>query len=809
MKRKPVQGVAAQVLRSLPSDGEQIRGSLLRKKLGLTEKKFQAAADELLQNGYIENVKGRTGSLRLIETPAQVIELPAGMEELKSLARLTSLEARNENTERKNRAGTPDEDFEDRTWRLIYDLKPSYISIGRKPPIKLSSGTICPDVFALFSSHTLHAALIVECKFSAEGQYPSAYLADWISKLRQHRNELRRLVIEKIKLEKLLIIAAVNDVSEIPQRLKTEAGQLKVRWLDSTQVDYFQKVYDESGVGINHLFWSTIAPETVYLKEKCVPAMKTRAGHGAEVYLFSINAHELLGRAYVSHRELQGMQDHTTYQRMFKKTKLNAIKEYIDKYSTFPTPIVVSFDQKCGQVFEKDPGKAEVQDVVTGRVRLPARARSIQVIDGQHRLYGYSLVAPDPSHIIHVVAYAASKDLDAAKLFVDINAKQTPVPTSLLWELYPDIYSKEDPEYFKAMISNAVEDQIKNHLMNRVKHITLHSDGQITFQTLCKEVQRLKLISRRGGLLAVEIANEEARQRKLSDILDAFFTVLKSFDKDYPEVSESVIFTNVGLVPMIRICGRILTYENFLGKGGMFQSKTTLVSTLTDYFTPIYKYYHQKPPEDLRQMLSGKSSEGGFNLLDDELTKVIQEKYKSKFPPRQTLASAELERAVDDVARTMDEINKLALRSAPGHWIFNEFDSHSFSRKLKKREFDEDSFHTAIRVLHQELVEGTQSEPGNNSFLDLLRVSRIDQVPALEELNLVRNYSSHKKLRDNEKMLRALQSLRRLTGRNDFFDLGELNPSQLESALVKLLNDLNANTLSVALANLKQRAAKA
>ncbi len=224
-------------------------------------------------------------------------------------------------------------------------------------------GNNLSDVIALFSTQRIQVAVIVECKFSAQGAYPSAFLAEWLSKIRQHRNDLRKLFTEEVHLPKLLIVGAVNDISDIEPRIKTEAGQLGVKWLDSKQVEYFQKVHDESGIGINHLFWSTVAPDTISLKNKPIPAMKIKSGQGSEAYIFSANAHDVLDRAYVSHRELKGVHDQTAYQRMFKKKKLKAIREYITRYSTFPTPIVVAFDQHAGQVFDKDEGRSEVDGV--------------------------------------------------------------------------------------------------------------------------------------------------------------------------------------------------------------------------------------------------------------------------------------------------------------------------------------------------------------------------------------------------------------------------------------------------------------
>ncbi len=81
-----------------------------------------------------------------------------------------------------------------------------------------------------------------------------------------------------------------------------------------------------------------------------------------------------------------------------------------------------------------------------------------------------------------------------------------------MWELYPDIYDEEHEDYYKAMISVAVEKSLGN-LRNRVTHITSGSKGPISFSALCSEIPKAKLLMRKEGFVC-SVAQDSANQTK-------------------------------------------------------------------------------------------------------------------------------------------------------------------------------------------------------------------------------------------------------------------------------------------------------
>jgi len=183
-----------------------------------------------------------------------------------------------------------------------------------------------------------------------------------------------------------------------------------------------------------------------------------------------------------------------------------------------------------------------------GFLRLPRDVNSVQIIDGQHRLYGYSKLPRSEAHIVHVLAYRDEGE-DLATMFVDINSKQTKVPASLLWELYPDIFGEDNPEYWKAQISEAVEAAAHRQLAGLVEQHSTGTRGPISFQTLCSEVSR-------AGLL-----DQFRDSSGLQTCLEALFAVMKELGTLYPGVNNEFLFTNNSLSAVIRTAGRILQFE--------------------------------------------------------------------------------------------------------------------------------------------------------------------------------------------------------------------------------------------------------
>jgi DNA sulfur modification protein DndB len=189
-----------------------------------------------------------------------------------------------------------------------------------------------------------------------------------------------------------------------------------------------------------------------------VPALQSKLGKYT-CYTFSISPEYLLKIAYVSHRAKGKATDVDTYQRMIKKSRLRKIREYIDQNGIFPTNIVVSLEGRRHVNFEPWKNEGAKEGAKHGMLVLTPSYRCAWIIDGQHRLFGYSGHRKAETSHLSVLAFDGLPASKQAQLFIDINHEQKSVKRSLLQELYAELNWDADDEdkRVSAIVSKAVQ----------------------------------------------------------------------------------------------------------------------------------------------------------------------------------------------------------------------------------------------------------------------------------------------------------------------------------------------------------------
>lgn len=108
-----------------------------------------------------------------------------------------------------------------------------------------------------------------------------------------------------------------------------------------------------------------------------------------------------------------------------------------------------------------------------GILYLPKRYRSAYIIDGQHRLYGYSDSKYAKTNTIPVVAFVDLDREEQIKLFMDINENQKAVPKTLRVTLNSDMLW-ESPNFnerrkaLRSKIAQMLGEEDTSPLLNRV-----------------------------------------------------------------------------------------------------------------------------------------------------------------------------------------------------------------------------------------------------------------------------------------------------------------------------------------------------
>ncbi|MFC7554058.1 DGQHR domain-containing protein [Pseudoroseomonas wenyumeiae] len=112
------------------------------------------------------------------------------------------------------------------------------------------------------------------------------------------------------------------------------------------------------------------------------------------------------------------------FQRMLDEKRARDIAEYIDNgLGTIPGSIVLSAQESAQLKYTRK----------TRTISFRKHPKAFLIIDGQHRVYGFMLAREVLR--VPVVIYNGLSRAEEARLFMDINTKQRPVPSELILDI--------------------------------------------------------------------------------------------------------------------------------------------------------------------------------------------------------------------------------------------------------------------------------------------------------------------------------------------------------------------------------------
>ena len=320
--------------------------------------------------------------------------------------------------------------FEDRVWALFAKMRFESLNKDNQFELEYKPGlTKRVDVFAADKE----AILVIECKSSAI-RNKVRYQKD-INELIGMKDGLRRASRELFQGKpKVAFIFATNNsiLSENDKKRLTESA---IFHFNEADIEYWERLVDHLGPAAKYqLFGKLFEGQYIPNLPNRVPAIKGKIAPDLTCYSFSIDPESLLRMGFVLHRTETNVETSKAYQRLVNKTRLQHIGKFIDNGGYFPNSIIVNIETKKNKDLKFEHAKAIDHDSDTslGILHLPRAYRSVFIIDGQHRLYGYSKAKSKSPHTIPVVAFLNLPEKEQSKIFVDINHLQKPVPTNLL-----------------------------------------------------------------------------------------------------------------------------------------------------------------------------------------------------------------------------------------------------------------------------------------------------------------------------------------------------------------------------------------
>lgn len=527
-----------------------------------------------------------------------------------------------------------DVEFEDKVWTLFAQLNYKFMNKDRyfSLPYEKNSDTHSQqiDVFAKDDE----TVLLVECKSANEnkrGDFKKELeaMSAKIDGLRKSVYALFPNVKHKIKF--ILATRNYSISDEDLERLKKIGGV----HFNEEIVDYFFSLFSQIGVSakyqlLGNLFEGQEIPEL----DNLVPAVEGKMG-GHTYYSFSLEPEKLLKISYVLHRNKANINMMPTYQRLIRKSRLKSVHNFVESGGYFPNSIVLSIDaEKCK--FERANTQVNSTLSKVGILHLPKKYRSAFIIDGQHRLYGYTDSEYKRTNTIPVVAFLGLSRTEQVKIFMDINENQkavskdlrTTLKSDLLWDSPNKI---EQLQALRARISIFLGENRKSPLFDKI------SNGEdkriITLDLIGKAINRSNYLGKVSKTKIEELGtfyfgDIDETYEKLCDFLcEGFKYFAENLDEEWRKGSDGILLINKGIYGITLILSDLVTFLN--GKGTINSRKDSIkqiFSEVKSYLDPIILFI-KGLDDNTKNDLKSSYGTGGETKYWRTFQKAIHETY--------------------------------------------------------------------------------------------------------------------------------------------------------------------------------------
>jgi len=532
-----------------------------------------------------------------------------------------------------------DERLENNFWCLLKLLGYNEMNAGRnfkvkirRPPSQTLEKQI--DVFAKDDE----TVIVAECK--ACNKLTKRQLQKDIEEFANLKGpistEINRHYGKKLKI--IWLFVTKNVIWSKPDKERACGEHINI--ITEKELNYYWTIAQHLGPAARYQFLAEFLQnqQIPELKDKKIPAIRGKLG-GKTFYSFVSTPRNILKIAFVNHRMLNDPDGAPSYQRLIEKKRLKKIGSFIKNGGYFPTNILVNFVNKCRfEVVHKD----EDTGIHYGQLYLPDKYRSVWVIDGQHRLYGYSEI--DDKYLddnIVIIAFENMKKEEEANLFVTINHEQQSVKKGLLDELEGELKwgSKIPSERIGSLASRLVSllsSDVNQPFYNKV---IAHGENRKKEKSLTVTNMKEALI--KSGIIGKSLfnnkeyepgflcgLNDSSTLDKTRCFINYYFDYIRESNFELWELGrDGYLCNNVGVYGHILLFTSVIKYyEKKSGLNIRELDANELFIALEPYFEPITDYLSQATTKSMEDQFKVQYGSTGPRQYFYKLCKIINSK---------------------------------------------------------------------------------------------------------------------------------------------------------------------------------------
>ena len=447
------------------------------------------------------------------------------------------------------------------------------------------------DAIALVKHYDKFFLLIGECKHSNKGGSGSNAVNGAYDKINTHRSFLNQRIkkifdIEVIPLY-ILLTKGHQVTPEKKARFTSSGNRKKVIFLSEPEHAYIEDCFivSKNTYFAFNQFLGMFAQDSNFYDDVDVGALRTVTNFKLKksAYTFSIKAKDMMPLSYVAHSRAKHSHSSDSknplreghYQRILTSGRISSIAKHLERDQTpFINNILVSYRGKNNGF--KFVEKKRIGQGRTGELTISGRPGSFHVIDGQHRLFGYSGVNDKNilDQTLIVTAFHEIDQLEEAKTFLSVNRNQKKVDVALMREvqllLGESAQGKDQVQNLATAIVLQLREDDRSPFHKPAAIPPSESGGALPIEQLRLALLRGNLLSKQNdfkkGLLNI---NDDFRDTAdfAAELIIFFFKKIRGVTQDYWKMpTKGSSGKNVTLRTNF-ICGSILVLERMITEG--------------------------------------------------------------------------------------------------------------------------------------------------------------------------------------------------------------------------------------------------
>ena len=673
-----------------------------------------------------------------------------------------------------------DERQENGFWCLLKSLGYKEMNFGRNFKIKIRRppGETLEKQIDVFAKDD-ETVIVAECK--ASNKLTRRHLQKDIEEFANLKGpistEINKLYGKKLKI--IWIFVTKNIMWSKHDKERAIGENIKI--ITEKEQNYYWTIAQHIGPAARYQFLAEFLKDQSIpeLKGKKVPAIRGKLGSKV-FYSFVSTPRHLLKIAFVNHRMLNDPEGAPSYQRLIEKKRLKQIGTFIEKGGYFPTNILVNLVSKCRfDIVHKDDDAG----IHYGQLYLPDKYRSVWVIDGQHRLYGYSNI--DDKFLddnIAIIAFENMSKVEEANLFVTINHEQKSVPKGLLDELEGELKwgSKLPNERIGAIASRLLS--ILSADVNQPFYEKISAQGESRKKEKNLTVTGIKEAFVKSGLLGKAILkmkeyepgplcglDDSQTTDKARSVINYYFDNLRESNFDLWEIGrEGYLCNNTGVHGHILLLASLIKYyEETSGLNVRELSADELFLELEKLIEPIAQFIKNANMKIMEDEFKVQYGSTGPRQYFYRLCKIVREKY-SNFKPDgySEWEETQNQENIDEADKKIKKLNS-TVGSLIGKIFQKQFGNQYIEKAIGKTKTD----------IYMKVVE-RRAKDGKMDFIDFKKIVEMKEYWSLFKNLFDIPEPGEKGLAKNIKWMERINELRRIPGHssaNREYDYGDFD----------------------------------